>query len=227
MTDSPAPLIAIRPYAPGDHDAVRDICMNAGWRGKPASEFLDHPDLWADFWTGYYLACEPQHCRVATDPARRGVGYLTACFDSEAAERYAARRIVPRLAMRATLGGLLLHARDRAFLVRAARAARRGELAVRPAVRRRFPGHFHFNLLPEARGQGVGGRLYAWFEQAAGAAGLVGLHVQALASNPVVAPFLQRRGWREVERVRVRSLEGYLEPRVELVTLVKLLRPCR
>ncbi|MCG3180844.1 MAG: hypothetical protein BIFFINMI_03207 [Phycisphaerae bacterium] len=225
--DVPADAVgrfAIRPFAPIDAPAVRAICIQAGWRGIPADSFLDHPEVWADFWTGYYLARQPQHCCVAADASGRVVGYLTGCPDTAAADRFVAWRVVPALVGRALAGGWWLRTRDRRFFARVIRAGRRGELAIPRAIVRDYPGHFHFNLLPAARGQGLGAAFYDRFESQMRREGVRGLHGQVLGSNPVVIGFSERRGYRVAHRAHAASLDGWIEPGpVELVTLVKSL----
>ncbi len=218
------PQIAIRPYRRQDRSAVRLICIEAGWRGRPAREFLDDPDLWADLWTAYYLLREPGNCWVACDPAGRVVGYLAGAADGLGAQRFAATRVIPAIAARALFTGQWLRPMNRKFFARTIRAARRGQLAIPRHVLRDCPGHFHFNLLADCRGQGVGRRLYALFEQRMRDLGVPGLHSQVLAANELVIDFHRRQGYCLVERRRVPSLDGYLEPGlVELVLHVKAL----
>lgn len=211
----------IREYRPSDRQAVRAICIAAGIRGRSASEFLNHTDIWADLWTGYYLLREPSNCVVACQ-GNDFVGYLVSTADSESCERYVTTRLLPAAAGRAIFCGHWLWPRDRIFFIRTLRAMRRRELSIPPWVIRDYPGHFHFNLLAECRGLGLGGQLYRLYEQRMRDLGLPGLHAQVLASNDIVVQFHLRRGYRPAHRTVSTALSGVLEPgKVELVTLVK------
>jgi GNAT superfamily N-acetyltransferase len=74
-----------------------------------------------------------------------------------------------------------------------------GELTVPANVRARFPATFHFNLLPEARGLGLGSRLVEVFLRHMRSLHVPGVHVQPLSINPLVPRFLARRGFQLVE----------------------------
>jgi GNAT superfamily N-acetyltransferase len=213
----------IRPYRPSDRDAVRAICIQTGIRGRPVSEMLDHSRLWADLWTEYYLVRERGNCWVACDGGRV-VGYLIGTADTWSADRFVATRVAPAAALRAIFRGHWLSPRDRLFFVHAIRAARKGELAIPDEVVRDFPAHFHFNLLAECRGQGLGGRMYEIFERRMRTLGVRGMHGQVIAANEVVVNFHLHRGYREAHHSPVPSLSGVLEPgNVELAVFVKKL----
>ena len=213
--------ITIRQYAPSDRQAVREVCIATGLRGRPINALLDHTEIWADLWTDYYLTREPDNCWVACDSGRV-IGYLIGAADSPAADRYFASRILPKVAARAVLLGHWLSGRDRRFFARTIRAARKGQLDVPALIVRQYPGHYHFNLLEGFRSQGIGSRMYDLYEQRMRSLGVPGMHGQVLASNGVVVQFHRRRGYAEAFRQRVPSLSGYLEPGpVELVVFVK------
>ncbi len=215
---------SIRPFRRRDAAGVRAVCIETAWRGLSAAQFLEDPAIWADLWTGYFLDREPENCWVVTGPDSEVAGYLTGCADSPAAERFQAGRVLPRIALRALLTGQWARPMNRRFFVRTIRAARRGQLAVPARLLRDYPAHFHFNLLPPARGLGLGGSLHDLYERRMRALGRPGMHVQVLGSNGLVNAFNLRRGYRVAHRSRVPSLDGYLEDGpVELVVYVKRL----
>jgi ribosomal protein S18 acetylase RimI-like enzyme len=215
--------ITIRPFRAADAEAVRRNCIEAGWAGVSADSFLGRPEIWAEFWTSYYLRFEPGSCLVATDPFGEVVGYLTGTYDSHKADGVTARRILPGLALHILAGGAWLSGRNCRFFARASRAACRGQLSVPESIQRAFPAHFHLNVAGRARGAGVGRRLHERFIEKLKRSSVSGLHCQVLGSNEVVLGFLARRGYNEIHRVRAPSLDGLVDNQpVELVTLARV-----
>ena len=62
--------LKIRPYSPSDRQAVRDICCDTGFMGKPIDPIYIDRDAFADFFTGYYTDLEPENALVAVDEDR-------------------------------------------------------------------------------------------------------------------------------------------------------------
>ena len=63
----------------------------------------------------------------------------------------------------------------------------------------RWPSHLHTNLLPEARGRGVGANLMeAWLSRLC-AAGSPGCHLVTLAENTAAIAFFERIGFRHFD----------------------------
>ena len=81
-----------------------------------------------------------------------------------------------------------------------------GELDVPDWVRRRFPATLHLDLLPEARGQGIGRQLFERYIAAMRAAGVRGIHAQTLSVNAPIARFNAAVGFRIVAS---RGLHAY------------------
>ena len=183
------PEFGIRPYAPSDRAAIRRICFETGYMGEPIDWIWRDRDSFADLITRYYTDREPGSIQVAT---RGGevVGYLTGCVDSERTRGAAVaeiRRLILRGALlRQGLGGFLARAlvdslRDRGV---------RGE-ALFDA---RWPAHLHIDLLPEARGRGLGRRLMqGWFERLRGL-GTPGVHLGTFAENHAAIRFFEGCG---------------------------------
>ena len=79
------PPVQIRPFRPGDADAVYDVCLRTGERGGDATGLVDR-DLIGDVWAGPYLAYAPELAFVAEDPAGRVVGYVLGVRDTRGFE---------------------------------------------------------------------------------------------------------------------------------------------
>ena len=75
-----------------------------------------------------------------------------------------------------------------------------GDLDVPPGVRQSFPATFHLNLLPEARGKGIGLRLAQVFIERMRSLQVPGIHAQTLSVNQAVTRFNKRLGFQIVAR---------------------------
>lgn len=54
----------IRPYEPRDREAVRWLCCQTGYLGKPIDPVFEDRELFADYLTSYYTDIEPESCFV-------------------------------------------------------------------------------------------------------------------------------------------------------------------
>ena len=72
----------------------------------------------------------------------------------------------------------------------------RGELTLPPRVEKEYPATFHFNLLPEARRQGLGRRLFQTFRSRMQSLDIPGIHAETLSPNRLVASFMLSVGFR-------------------------------
>jgi GNAT superfamily N-acetyltransferase len=152
------PRAAIRPYRPADRAAVRHVCCETGFSGRPVEPLFSDRELFADFLTRYYTDFEPESILVVEDGGRV-VGYLTGCA------RFARHRVVQlaigvAVAARA-LWRLARGRYDRASRAYVAWAFFRANRELPDGVPR--SGHFHFNLLPPYRSRGIGVRLLSRF----------------------------------------------------------------
>jgi len=185
----------VRPYRPHDRAAVREICRVTAYGGR---EPLLDPRLFTELMTRYFTDFTPGAVWVA-EHKERVVGYLAGCFDEAALRRAMTRRIVPAAVAGALARGLLLRPafwRLAIALPRFLAAERRGR-AVDLAG---YPAHLHINLLPEARGRGIGERLMAQLCAEAARRGLPGVHASVLEENRSACRFFERLGFVELAR---------------------------
>lgn len=198
--------LRVRPYQARDRAAVREICHETGYMGEPAAWFWRDRESFADLFSGYYTDREPHSAFVAEGDGRV-VGYLLGCVDSGQATPSAAilrRHLVRRrLALRPGTAGFFWRSlwdlcRDRRLPPEAVRDPQ-------------WPAHLHIDLLPKARGHGVGGALMRhWLERLARLAS-PGCHLGTFHQNTNAIAFFERMGFRrygEPQRVpgfRLRS----------------------
>ncbi|TFE69101.1 GNAT family acetyltransferase [Methylacidiphilum sp. Yel] len=74
----PTNKVIIRKYCCKDREALRTICADTGFLGKPIDPVFEDRELFADFLTRYYTDIEPESAFVCE---RNGkvVGYLIGC----------------------------------------------------------------------------------------------------------------------------------------------------
>lgn len=198
-----SPPLSIRPYSPADRAAVRAIAHSTGYMGEPAGWLWRDTESFADLTTGWYTDFEPESALVVTtEPGDDVVGYLLGCVDSRrkpALSRTIARHAVGRalLLRPGTAGTLWKGAAD------IARELGHGREVPDVAYHdESFPSHLHIDLLPVARGGGVGRRLVTGFLERAAAAGSPGCHIETIAENKPAIAFFERLGFASTGVVR-------------------------
>lgn len=185
--------VEVRPYRPDDRGAVRRICFETGYMGDPIAWRWRDAESFADLFTSWYTDHEPGSALVAAQDGEV-VGYLLGCRDS--------RRVTPSAAI------LRRHLLRRGLLVRpgtagvlwrtladVGRARLRGEVLERP-FDPRHPAHLHIDLLPRARGGGVGRRLMTRWLDALRGDGIPGCHLGTWAENDAAIAFFESTGFR-------------------------------
>ncbi|QSR89741.1 GNAT family acetyltransferase [Methylacidiphilum caldifontis] len=68
----------IRKFCPQDREAVRKICADTGFLGKPIDPIFEDRELFADFLTRYYTDMEPESAFVCEIDGEV-VGYIIGC----------------------------------------------------------------------------------------------------------------------------------------------------
>ena len=186
--------IVVRLYRHADRAAVRDVAYRTGYMGEPADSYWRDFTSFANIWTSYYTDREPESAFVAESKGRV-VGYLLGCVESGRATRPAA--VLTEQVLRRFL---FFRPGTAGFLWRSVwDTARDGRLPAGELVDPRWPSHLHTNLLPEARGCGVGAKLLdVWFARLR-AAGSPGCHLVTLAENRAAIAFFARMGFRHFD----------------------------
>lgn len=185
-------MTGVRGYEPGDREAVRDICYRTGFMGKSAASFWRHEESFCDVWTSYYTDREPGSLYVATIDDSV-VGYLTGCVDTavapSTAETLASAVLRYWLLFRPGTAGLLYRG-----LLDTVRDRMRASGDFRDP---RWPAHLHVNLLPAARGSGLGVALMERWLDRLGDIDSPGCHLGTLAENAPAHAFFEKLGFRK------------------------------
>lgn len=143
---SDADAVQLRPYRPADREAVRRICADTGFLGRPIDPVFEDRELFADYLTGYYTRFEPDALLVC-ELGGQVRGYLMGCrqpLRKQAFQAFANIAVAARALYRCYTRPY--NRASRAFL----RWVLLNSWREVPAAPRNTP-HFHLNVLPEAR----------------------------------------------------------------------------
>lgn len=148
--------LLIRRFGPSDRNALRQLCSDTAFMGRPVEIFLKDRDLFADWATVYYTDYEPESIFLA-ECDKRIVGYIMGCLKEKECDRIFSRELYPKL-LRRSLNSLLLEPSSRALLFNLGRSFLRGEFK-RPDFSKIYPAHLHINVDSGFRGSGIGSGL--------------------------------------------------------------------
>src|SRR5947209_7533790 len=134
----------VRPYRHADRDAVRALCCDTGFLGKPIDPVFEDRELFADFLTDYYLRHEPDSAFVV-ETGGHVKGYL---LGSRNPVKHQVCSLIQNLIQASRMLSRYgrYNAQSRCFIEWLISKAWR-EVPAAP----RTIGHFHINLLPDIR----------------------------------------------------------------------------
>jgi hypothetical protein len=211
------PGVVVRKFDPRDRDAVRFLCCQTGFLGKPIDPVFEDRELFADYLTSYYTDVEPESCFVMEQNGRV-VGYLLG-------SRRAFRQQFHSFAQNVRL---FLKGMSRYFGYN--RATRdfigwilRNSWREVPAAPRRTA-HFHFNVLPEAQSvAGTAAMMNAYFDylREKGEKAVFGQMVTFESRRG--AKVLERYGFRILEKREITKWRNKHPETVYLTTVLKQL----
>ncbi|MDF7800816.1 hypothetical protein P4C99_15180 [Pontiellaceae bacterium B1224] len=206
-----------RPFRPADRVAVRHICCETGFMGKPVDPLYSDREAFADFFTGYYTDFEPEYCLVAESVAGEVVGYILIATDFK---RYPARqarvvlRTIPSVVWKILTGRY--GKSDFAFLSWLLRKAGK-ETPEAP----KQAAHFHINILPEWRGE-AGRHLLIAFLKAMPQWGIGLIYGQMqIYQTRRAGKLFERFGFQVYDKREVTKFERFGVKGVQVATLVR------
>ena len=184
----------IRPYQPGDREAVAEICLRTADHGSDARGVFEDDDLWAVVFALPYVTRHPDLAFVVEAPDGRVVGYVVGTDDTDAFEDWFRDEWWPRFAERFPRPPVERSRQD--GTVRYAHSRRAG---AEPYAGLGYPAHLHIDLLPEAQGRGLGRTLIETLAAALRSRGVRGLHLVASDRNAGALAFYDRLGFKRLE----------------------------
>ncbi len=142
---SEKPITTSRKYRPQDREAVRRLCCETGFLGKPIDPVFEDREIFADYLTSYYTDCEPESSFVL-ESGGEVKGYLLGSRLPRQQGRYNFWHNI-----RLFCKGMLRYPgynRATKDYIRWILGNSWKEVPAQP----RNAAHFHFNLLPEVQG---------------------------------------------------------------------------
>jgi ribosomal protein S18 acetylase RimI-like enzyme len=187
------PGFAVRPYEARDRAAVHRICFETGYMGEPIDWQWRDGASFADLICAYYTDHEPESALVGERDGRV-VGYLLGCVATERV--VISRALVTHHMLRR---GVAFRPGTAGFIWRAAAdvaVAMARRTMVAPTVDDpRWPAHLHIDLLPEARGQGLGANLIRRWLDSLRERSVPGCHLETMSENTDAIAFFRSMGF--------------------------------
>ena len=213
----PQARIQLRPYRPGDLEAVRRICADTGFLGSPIDPIFEDRELFADYLTGYYTRFEPEALLVCeVDGEVRG--YLMGC------RRALLRQAYQFLANFVVAGKALYRCLRRPYNSASRRFLRwvlMNSWREVPVTPRNMP-HFHMNILPDARSVRNTRALIRTFLDFLRSHDCRSVYGQVVTySGRRTVSLFRRYGFRVIDRVEVTKYRSIHGGRVLLCTVIK------
>lgn len=188
----------LRQAAQADHAALCKICLETGNAGADATAREDDPALIGMIYAVPYQVLAPDFAFVIDGP-EGAAGYLLGTPDTAAFNARLAAEWYPRLQAATPQPA------DDAALWRGSDWARHAihhpRLALPPELAP-YPAHGHIDLLPPARGLGIGRRAMAFLEERLRQAGAPGLFLDVHPRNVKAQVFYRALGYRAVAHDR-------------------------
>jgi ribosomal protein S18 acetylase RimI-like enzyme len=185
-------VASIRPCAPGDLDALYDICLRTGAAGDDATSLVADRRLLGELFVAPYAILEPEHAFVIDDGTGGVGGYVVGALDTRRFEARAEAEWWPAIRARypAGTGDTVL---DRLFTT----YLHAGVTAPDEVVAT-YPSHLHIDLLPPFQSGGWGRRMMATLFDALRTDGSPGVHLSMSTANERAAGFYRHLGMTEL-----------------------------
>ena len=193
---TPAPGFRVRPFRPGDLEALYRICLETGDNGEDAAQLYTDPKLLGERYAAPYATREPELTFVLEDNA--GVcGYVLGTFDSKKFDEWLEGEWFPPLRERypRPSGNPEAWTRDERLINEFYEdRSDSGDLLGE------YPSHLHIDLLPRAQGRGNGRALMETFLAALTERGSPGVHLGTSPQNVRAERFYLKMGFLELKR---------------------------
>ena len=187
----------IRRCEPRDLDAVYEVCLRTGDNGEDASNDFDDPKALGHIYVGPYLWLEPELAFALEDP--QGVcGYALGALDSKSFYDAYLKQWLPEIRRR--------HPEPTGDPARWTRTQRiyydyyHPEIFM-PEPYHQYPSHLHIDLLPHARGRGLGREMMNVLLAALAAKASPGVHLGMGIANARAERFYRKLGFHELARL--------------------------
>ena len=187
----------IRRCEPRDVDAAYNVCLRTGEDGEDASYAFDDPKALGHIFVGPYLQLEPQLAFVLEDP--QGVcGYALGALDSKKFYDAYLNQWLPKIRER--------HPEPTGDPAQWTRTQKLYSDYYHPEIFmpepcNQYPSHLHIDLLPHARGRGLGREMMNVLLAELASKGSPGVHLGMGVANVRAEQFYKKLGFHELVRV--------------------------
>ncbi|MEQ1953661.1 GNAT family N-acetyltransferase [Mesorhizobium yinganensis] len=200
----------LRHATEADHAALRKICLETGDAGEDATAREDDPDLIGEIYSVPYQVFEPDFAFVVDGPSGV-VGYLLGAPDTASLCARLETDWYPSLQHHvADPGPDTAHWQGSDW---ARRRIHHPDLAI-PAAIAAFPSHGHIDLLPPARGKGIGRKCIGFLENRLAETGSTGLWLEVHPRNAKAQRFYTSLGYQHVPEADVPDQALYMAKRL-------------
>jgi len=183
---------------PGDGPGAYAVCLRTGDSGRDATALFRDPEALGHLYVGPYLSLEPR-LAFALRRNNKVVGYTLGALDTPSFHARLQAEWFPPLRLRLPDPRPPFAAGD--FDAVVFHEIHHPRLSF-PAALASFPSHMHIDLLPEAQGQGWGGKMVGTLLAALAEMGSPGVHLGVAADNRRAIRFYEKLGFRELFRER-------------------------
>lgn len=205
----------IRCFQPSDREAIRRLCCETGFLGKPIDPVFEDREIFADYLTSYYTDIEPESAFVVVLGGEVR-GYL---LGSRRPFRQQIHNVWSNI--RLLMKGILRYPRYNQASRKFVRWILTQAWREVPAAPRRIA-HFHFNVMPDARHLATARALTdAYFEH-------LRAHGEKQVYGQVVvfedrrgAAMFERYGFKVLNKCEITKYRGVHPERVYLCTVLK------
>ncbi|GIW35200.1 MAG: N-acetyltransferase [Meiothermus sp.] len=216
MTPPPQNLSRIRPAQPEDLETMGRVAYLTGFFGESAAVYFPSLSLFRDLWIKPYLYGAGM-CNWLAELDGIVVGYIVGASDTQVYRQYFLRSAFEMLknAMAGKYPGLVGCV---PYLLRAAWYSNRR------APAELYPAHLHINLLPQARGFGLGHQLLEAHLNCLRARGVRGVQLSTTRENDRALKLYEKFGFEVYIEWRSPLWKPWLGREATHLTLVKDLR---
>ncbi|MDQ3398117.1 MAG: GNAT family N-acetyltransferase [Deinococcota bacterium] len=196
----------IRPYEPGDLEALYEICLKTGDAGSDASHLYDDPKVLGHLYAAPYAVLEPELAFVLVDNVLTGnvpgggrsvCGYILGTLDTDSFKQAFVNAWLPKIREQypepAGDPGAWTPTE------RLAHSFHHPKVDVLEELKG-YPSHLHIDLLPRAQGQGNGTRLMHTFLSRLKEMGSPAVHLGLGSTNTKAHAFYKGLGFAELLR---------------------------
>lgn len=185
--------ILIRECRRTDAKDILNICYKTGYMGEELTDknIFNDTKLFGYLFCSYYYMYERENCFVAVNiEENKVVGYIIGTLDSKKQEKQFVIKMIPKIFARLMSYTIWKHTESYSivkFFIKNINSYNMSKI-----LYKKYPAHFHINILPEYQKSGMGSKLLNTFENHAKEKGMKGIHLRTSNKNIKAIPFYMK-----------------------------------